>query len=124
MYCVNCHEKFYPLRRFLDFFQTKKSYLCFRCQSRFPLRPELHRVSLLEDDLLIVSLFEKPYRMNTDGYLSELSKIMAFFFKKSDEFLIFFSERWTLTDLWLEIFQWLWETERKRILIITFYLRK
>ncbi|MDE7263715.1 MAG: hypothetical protein K2N64_03550 [Anaeroplasmataceae bacterium] len=124
MICYNCYKKFYVKRNFLSLFETKKYYICNMCRKAFPIKMKYEEIPLQTFNLVIISIFEVVYQLKFESYSYEISRICSYFIKKHPNYFFIYFDSLRLTDLSLEIFNFISEEENKPILLLCCEIKK
>lgn len=122
MICCKCKKLFFIKRSFLDLFNEKKEYLCNSCYKSYPIKLNLETLSLPEHNIVIISIFDKPYPIDYNWYQEEYSKIFeANYFRNGYitlffDFLVFNNETIELLQTYCSLFL-------SNLIIICFYIK-
>lgn len=124
MICRICNNRFYIKREFVSLFSTKKYIICDPCYKKYPIDLEYEAVKLEEYECCILNMFSKKYRINTNAFIYEYSKIFNKFYRKNNYFVLMY-ESLDLNDYYvIEALDIISKLLQKNLFIITFFLKK
>ena len=92
MKCFLCKENFFVKRKLLKLFNEEKEYICNKCYKKYPINLNVERCQLDKYDALIISMFDKNYRIDYNVFYMEYSKIFKTYFNRFG-YKIFFFDR-------------------------------
>lgn len=124
MICYNCKKEFIVKRSFLNFFETKKYYICNACQNSYPIELYHEDIPLENYVVRFVSIFKSIYKLYLNAYIREISKIVERLIHLHRNYFFIFLESYRLTDFSLELLSFIADVEHKSILLVCCKLKK
>jgi len=89
MRCIYCNKVFYIKRDLLNLFNTNKEYICNGCYKKYPINLRYEAVMLDKYSCVIISMFNRKYNIDYNGYYKEYSKVFNSLLNKKDYFPLF-----------------------------------
>jgi hypothetical protein len=123
MLCRICGEYFYIRRGLLDLFQTKEEYICNKCYKKYPIHLSYEGVQLDKYTCVILSMFDKKYKIDYNLFIKEYTKI----FKANQNrkgYQLLFMNHMDLDDSSLEVLDAISKLFESNLIILCLSVRK
>lgn len=75
MECLVCGEEFIIERNLRNLFSFKRYYCCNKCIEKYKFNINFNHIPINDHELVIVSLFDKDYKVNYSGFILEYSEV-------------------------------------------------
>lgn len=101
MKCYECKRQFYFKRKFTTLFKEEREYLCENCYTRFPIHLQTEDIMLEDYHAIILSMFDKGYKIDYNLFFHEYSKIFQSLSLKKG-YRVIFLDKVYLNDEFIE----------------------
>ncbi|MGM9969546.1 MAG: hypothetical protein ACI35S_04015 [Anaeroplasma sp.] len=122
MKCRLCNKDFYIKRTFLSLFSIKNEYICQKCNQKYPIKTDISNIFLGEYSLMVISMFDKKYKINYDVFYKEYSKLFLTCLKNKNYKTLFVDDV-HLNDYFIEHMEKISRLFNSNIIIFCFNVR-
>ena len=119
MKCLCCNNDFYIRRNLYSLFNTKIYYLCDRCLKDNPVDLMIDYIMLDANEAYVLSLLRKKINFSYDAYIHEMSYVISKYLL-DDRYFVIFVEELYVSQIIVEILDFLSNVLKKKVLIITY----
>ena len=122
MECLVCGGDFIVRRTLLTLFSLKKYYCCDKCIKKYQFMINYNHIPLDNHELIIISLFDKDYKVNYAGFLLEYSEIYKRLLSLLNDEIIITMDKLFLSSEIIENYSHISTLLDKNIYILTYIL--